>query len=458
MTEPDEVRDFTTRVPDVQRLLPQSPDAERGVLSSFLLMPREVGGMCVEKKIRTEHFLNPSNADIYKMMLAMWADDKPIGMSTVTIELDTIGRLKECGGGAYIAELYTFLPTGANAAYYIEILIEKLVLRKAISISTKLTALCYDSQDETPTFLPKAIDDLENLMLGPESQIESLTESTIESIEERLRERALGAVIEGFQTGIHSIDAAMGGLMPSRYYAIAAAEKLGKTALLESIALHMNRHGHRVIFFQRDMSVKMMVERMACREAGIVFEDYDQNKLNDYDLGLFRKGLRGINKDLLKIHAPHGMTAKDMIDVFRRQQRKGEVALCILDVFGKLRTPSGEKTTGLTEASDSIRQAANDFPSAWMILAHISTEAKKNKRAPELWDLTWMKGLGGDVDWIATLSSEEDPTDREQPFYGKRQQMELSVKATRIGGPGKLEPLYFDRPLMRFYKNREGDL
>src|SRR3954468_15069540 len=73
-----------TYLPDIHRLLPQSPDAERGVLCSFLLSPREVGGMCAEKQIKKEHFFVPSHADIYATLLELWDTNKPIDFITLT--------------------------------------------------------------------------------------------------------------------------------------------------------------------------------------------------------------------------------------------------------------------------------------------------------------------------------------------------------------------------------------
>ena len=62
--ERTDLRDKGTYTPDVHRMLPQSQDAELGLLGSVLLSPREVMTECVEQKISPEHFHAPANGII----------------------------------------------------------------------------------------------------------------------------------------------------------------------------------------------------------------------------------------------------------------------------------------------------------------------------------------------------------------------------------------------------------
>ena len=125
-----DLRGKVTYLPDTHRLLPQSPDAEQGVLCSFLLNPREVGGVCVEKGIVAESFHIPAHAAIYAVLLELWNAAKPIDFITLTQVLRDRNQIDQVGGAAFVTELFTFLPTAANVAYYIEILQEKWTLRR----------------------------------------------------------------------------------------------------------------------------------------------------------------------------------------------------------------------------------------------------------------------------------------------------------------------------------------
>src|ERR1700690_2711939 len=91
--KPADLQKKITYLPDTHRLLPQSPDAEQGVLSSFLLAPREIGGFCAEKQIRADHFHLPKHAQIYATLLELWDANKPIDFITLTQVLRDRGQL-----------------------------------------------------------------------------------------------------------------------------------------------------------------------------------------------------------------------------------------------------------------------------------------------------------------------------------------------------------------------------
>src|SRR5450755_517862 len=80
----NDLRGKVTYLPDVHRLLPQSPDAEQGVLGAFLLSPREIGGLCVERGVAEECFHIPAHATIYGVLLELWNAAKPIDFITLT--------------------------------------------------------------------------------------------------------------------------------------------------------------------------------------------------------------------------------------------------------------------------------------------------------------------------------------------------------------------------------------
>ena len=66
-----DLRQSASYRPDAHRLLPQSADAEKGILSSFLLSPREVGGFCAEKQITPAHFHIPAHGELYEVLLKL---------------------------------------------------------------------------------------------------------------------------------------------------------------------------------------------------------------------------------------------------------------------------------------------------------------------------------------------------------------------------------------------------
>ena len=141
---------------DVHRLLPQSPDAEKGIVCSFLLAPVEVGKFCKEKGITPAHFHIPALGEIFSVLMQLWERQKPIDFIILTELLRDTGRLDAVGGAAFVTELFTFLPTAANAAHYVEVVLEKHELRSLLTTCTEIAARCYDEQDQFPQLLAAA--------------------------------------------------------------------------------------------------------------------------------------------------------------------------------------------------------------------------------------------------------------------------------------------------------------
>ena len=76
-----------TYPPDFHREFPQAPDAEKGVLSSILLAPKEVIGLAVESGVKKESFYIPAHGEIFEVLLELWnADRKAVLFVTHDLE------------------------------------------------------------------------------------------------------------------------------------------------------------------------------------------------------------------------------------------------------------------------------------------------------------------------------------------------------------------------------------
>jgi len=66
------------------------------------------------------------------------------------------GRLDEIGGAEFLSHLYSFVPTAANAEYYIEIIRTKYILRRLIATCDKVSVRCRDNVEELEPLLDEA--------------------------------------------------------------------------------------------------------------------------------------------------------------------------------------------------------------------------------------------------------------------------------------------------------------
>jgi replicative DNA helicase len=96
-------------------------DGEKGVLCSLLLSPQQVADLCL-LQLRTEAFFIPAHRIIYDLVLEFHEKGKPVEFVALKQALSDRGRLDEIGGAEFLSHLYSFVPTAANAEYYIEII------------------------------------------------------------------------------------------------------------------------------------------------------------------------------------------------------------------------------------------------------------------------------------------------------------------------------------------------
>src|SRR5262245_56350607 len=137
----------TTSSQDIHRTPPHSVEAELGVLGSMLISPREIISECVEK-ITPEHFYVPAHETIYSVLVELWNAGKQIDLITFTQILRDRNLLDAVGGAAFVTSLFTFVPTAANVAYYLEIVRDKYLLRQIIIACTEGVRRSYEEQDE----------------------------------------------------------------------------------------------------------------------------------------------------------------------------------------------------------------------------------------------------------------------------------------------------------------------
>ena len=137
----------TTTNGTTHRLLPASPDAEKGIICSFLLSPSPVAAYCIGRGVTPAHFQTPAHGIMYDELISLHEQYEQIDFILLTDRLREKGQLESVGGAASVTELFTFLPTAANAAAYVETVISKRALRDLIATGTAIAERAYIGQE-----------------------------------------------------------------------------------------------------------------------------------------------------------------------------------------------------------------------------------------------------------------------------------------------------------------------
>lgn len=402
--EPDELHQKASYLPDIHRLLPQSPDAERGTICSFLLAPNEIGAMTTEKGITAAHFHLPAYATIYGMLREFWKDNEPIDFITITEVLRDRGQLDQVGGAAAVTELFTFLPTAANAGYYVEILQEKYTLREIIKTCTEYAARAYDEQNDVPKLLSGATDAL--------LKIVSMTEGgrTHARDMRELAQRAVDriqAALDGdgqidMPTGIYDLDVLTGGFRAPEVTVICGKPSDGKTAyalnVVENLAIN---HGKRCGIISLEMSDDQCADRLlAAMSRQDIRSIKRERKLSQEQADQIAAAAKNLGHAPIYIRDDGQLTISEIGATFAAWKAKHGLDFGVID-HAQLARGDG-KTSGRTEEVEQISRAlkplAKRLGIPLLVLSQVSEDSGGNFRTKNSMALT------EDCDNLLTIS------------------------------------------------------
>ena len=139
----------------LERVPPQSVEAERAVLGSMLIEESAISASI--ELLQEDDFYNSANRRVFSVMCDLFSENKAADVLIVTEILKKQGFLDEVGGPAYLTSLASEVPTAANVEHYAKIVKEKSVLRKLINASTQIVSDGYgDEFEDVDELLDKA--------------------------------------------------------------------------------------------------------------------------------------------------------------------------------------------------------------------------------------------------------------------------------------------------------------
>jgi replicative DNA helicase len=442
---------------EVPRSLPSSEDGEKGVLCSLLLSPREVADICV-LSLSADAFYIPAHRTIYRLVLEFGDKSKPIDFVPLKQALKDRNQLEEIGGPEYLSALYSFVPTAANAAYYIEIVREKYVLRRLIIAFNNLSNQCYDAQEDIRPLLDDAEKEI-FAITGEHVKTEivatkDLVMATIEQIEKLYENRGS---ITGIPTGFSDLDKMTLGLHPAEMVVIAARPSMGKTALAMNIAEHVAMNvGKAVAVFSLEMSSQQLVQRLLCSRAKVDLQRVRDGFLSERDFPKLTAAAAKLAAAKMFIDDTPGLSIMELRAKARRMKSQYNIELIVIDYLQLLRSTTrraqDNRQLEISEISGGIKALAKELNLPIVVVAQLNrqpdTRAKEGGR-PRLSDLRESGSIEQDADVVGLLVRPEYYETDEDGKQEKAGEAELIIAKQRNGPTGDV-PLTFLKQYTRF--------
>ena len=440
---------------DIHRPPPHSVEAEQGVLGSMLISPRDAIAEVVEK-ITADYFYVPAHQTIFEVLVDLWNTGAAIDLITFTQVLRDRSLLETVGGAPAITNLFTFVPTAANVAYYLEIVRDKYILRSIIAAGTESVRRAYEEQDEVGNLL----DEVEQRIFAVgedrfKGQMLSMKDQVMEAIEsiEKLYERKGG--ITGVSTGFVEFDRMTSGMHPSEMIVIAARPSMGKTALAMNIAEHVAINEKLPVgVFSLEMSSQQLVQRLLCSRARVNLQKVRDGFLGERDFPSLTAAASKLAEAKMFIDDSASLTVLELRAKARRLKAQQDVQLIIIDYLQLLRSTSrraqDNRQLEISEISAGLKGLAKELKIPVIVVAQLNRQPEQRTGGkPRLSDLRESGSIEQDADLVGLLVRPELYEEDEEVRAEKSGEAELIIAKQRNGPVGEI-PLTFLKEFTRF--------
>jgi len=440
---------------DSLRVPPHSIESEQSVLGGLLL--DNAAWDRVADFINADDFYRYDHRLIFQTIVKLIAASRPADVITVFEALNSLGKADEVGGLSYLNALAQNTPNAANIRRYAELVRERGVLRKLITVADEISGNAFNPQGkEVKNMLDEA--EAKILAIAEEGarnkqgfqEIQPLLKQVVERIDE-LYSRENTSDITGVPTGFADLDKMTSGLQPGDLIIVAGRPSMGKTAFSVNIGENVAiESGLPVAIFSMEMGGTQLAMRMLGSVGRLDQHRLRNGQLNDEDWPRLTHAIQKMNDAQMFIDETPALNSIELRARARRLSRQcGKLGLIIIDYLQLMSANNaGEnRATEISEISRNLKGLAKELNCPVIALSQLnrSLEQRPNKR-PIMSDLRESGAIEQDADVIMFIYRDQvynpDSPDKgtAEIIIGKQRNGPIgSVRLTFMGEYTKFE-------------------
>ncbi|WP_454721454.1 MULTISPECIES: replicative DNA helicase [Cupriavidus] len=450
---------------DNLKVPPHSIEAEQSVLGGLLL--DNAAWDRIADFLSESDFYRFDHRMIFQSIARLISATKPADVITVYEMLQVAGKAEEVGGLAYLNSLAQNTPSAANIRRYAEIVRERSVLRKLVTVADDIASAAFAPKGRE---VRELLDEAESRVFaiaeeGSRGQkgfqeIQPLLTQVVERIDE-LYHRDSNTDVTGVPTGFIDLDRMTSGMQAGDLIIVAGRPSMGKTAFSLNIGEHVAvEQGLPVAVFSMEMAGTQLAMRMLGSVGRLDQHRLRTGRLLDEDWPRLTHAIQRMNDAQLFIDETPALNPMELRARSRRLARQcGQLGLIIIDYLQLMSgSGSGEnRATEISEISRSLKGLAKELNCPVIALSQLnrSLEQRPNKR-PVMSDLRESGAIEQDADVILFIYRDEvynpDSQDKgtSEIIIGKQRNGPIgTVRLTFLGQFTKFDnfsggPAFFD--------------
>lgn len=398
------------------RTPPHSIEAEQSVLGGLML--DNTAWDKINDLLREADFYRFDHRLIFKTVSTLIEQGHPADVLTVFESLQSHGRLDDIGGMVYLNALVISVSSAAYIRRYAEIIHDRSLLRRLISVSDNITESALNTQgQETKSIIDAAEQAILNISEAGQRSTAAFHELPIVLSEvldqiNDLYHRDQKDEVTGVSTGFYELDRMTAGMQKGDLVIVAGRPSMGKTSFAMNIAEHVAINEELpVAVFSMEMGAKQLGMRILGSVGKLNQGRLRTGQLQDDDWERLTVALEKMHETQLYIDETPALTAMDLRARARRLSRTcGGLGLIVIDYLQLMSSSrSGEnRATEISEISRSLKALARELECPVMALSQLnrSVEQRPDKR-PMMSDLRESGAIEQDADIIMFVYRDE---------------------------------------------------
>ncbi|HUW37636.1 MAG TPA: replicative DNA helicase [Rhodocyclaceae bacterium] len=399
------------------KLPPHSVEAEQSLLGGLLL--DNSAWDRIADIVTEADFYRDDHRRIFRHIARLIERARPADVVTVFESIEKSNEVEQAGGLAYLGEIANNTPSAANIRRYAEIVRERAVLRRLVTVGDEIAASALNPNGRDAKLL---LDQAEAKVFeiaeaGARSSqgfvaIQPLLGQVVDRIQE-LYEQENPSDVTGVPTGFADLDKMTSGLQPGDMIVVAGRPSMGKTAFALNIAEHVGVDlGLPVAIFSLEMSGPQLAMRFLSSVGRLDAHRIRTGRLNDDEWDKMTVALGKLHGAPIHIDETGALNVTDLRARARRLARQfgGKLGLIVIDYL-QLMTSTRDnenRATEISEISRSIKALAKELQVPVIALSQLSRKVEeRNDKRPLMSDLRESGAIEQDADIILMMYREE---------------------------------------------------
>ena len=432
--------------------LPYNENAEKVVLGAALMSERSAG--YVMTSVVEDHFFLPRHKILFEAMRHLFDNRKPIDTTTLIDELLNTNKLNEVGGIEYLTILVDELIIEENIEFYINILKDKLLLRKILKT---MEDLCQDWNENEVTDVADYLSNVENKITAITKDRRAEGFEKVDSILERVQKISIQDAkstneLKGTPSGFKDLDRMTGGFQKGDLIILSARPSMGKTALALNFAINsiIKRNGKgTVAIFSVEMPKEQLMRRILSSQCQINSADLSRSIADESKADKIQAVFQRLSSYNLFIDDSSTIKLSDIQAKTRNLKKQhDDLQLVVVDYIGLVQANNSKgdnRQQEVAEISRGLKALARELEVPVICLAQLSrlVERRPDKR-PMLSDLRESGAIEQDADLVLFIYRDEYYAQKKESDSNEETNpvAEIIIAKHRNGPTGKINLLF----------------